>query len=959
MNNCAAALVLLVRHFTKKKKEVIISRGELVQIGGGFRIGEILEASGAHLREVGATNKTTLDDYACAISSETAFILRVHQSNFFMSGFADAPPNEEIAGLARRRRTPFVVDLGSGALVATEKLGLAEHEPTPAEALKRGADLVCFSGDKLCGGPQAGVIAGKSRLVAALKREPLFRALRCDKLIFAALEATVDAHLRKDWVEIPVLALLQTSIEDLRARADVFVRRLAPLKLRVVETKGELGGGTLPRSILHSIALEITSPTLSPNELAARLRLGNPAIVGYVVRGKFRIDLRTVFPAQDEAVRRALAAVGLLLSGGMSSATPLTFVSASQELRPPMQHLILATAGHVDHGKTALVKALTGIDTDRLPEEKARGITIDLGFAQFTLPGFSLGIIDVPGHEDFIRNMIAGIGSIDLALLVVAADDGWMAQTEEHLQILDYLAVKHGVIAITKSDLADAAQVAKEARSRLHGTSLGEAPIVTTSVRDERSLQLLAQTLARVCANVPSPRDIGKPRLFVDRSFSVRGAGTIVTGTLTGGRLSREEVAWLQPQNKPVRIRALQNHNQQVESVSPGMRGALNLPDLQPNDIPRGGVITGTSLPSSRTLDVLLRRSDRLGAEARPLKNLSRVQVHYGSARFSARVTLLDRRELLPGENGIARLGFEEPIFAFLGDRFILRDSSARRTIAGGLVIESDAERIKFRSPAQRDLLTARAVEPNDLEIMLRTQLRRDRIIRSETLLLKSNISREEIADAVDVLVRAGVLVQRGEFTADKASWEAIMQEATRAIDDQHAVRPNELGLELPELRRTLAITDPHLFEALLAVLCERDFERHGNAIHRRTHRLSLPPQLQRIAAEIQAALAADRFDPPSLKELAKAASAQEALRFLCASGEAVRINDEVALNAIAFDEMKGRVVETLRTRGEATASELRQALGTSRRVLIPLLEYLDRLGLTIRAGDRRALRKL
>jgi L-seryl-tRNA(Ser) seleniumtransferase len=224
-----------------------------------------------------------------------------------MSGFADAPPNDEIAKLARARRVPFVADLGSGALVATEKFGLTEHEPAPSEILRHGADLVCFSGDKLLGGPQAGIIAGKARHIAALKREPLFRALRCDKLIFAALEATVDAHLRKDWAEIPVLALLETSLDDLRARANAFVRQLAPLKLRIVETKGEIGGGTLPRSVLRSIALEITSPSFSPDELAERLRLRSPAIVGYIVRGNFRIDLRTVFPTQDEALLRALA----------------------------------------------------------------------------------------------------------------------------------------------------------------------------------------------------------------------------------------------------------------------------------------------------------------------------------------------------------------------------------------------------------------------------------------------------------------------------------------------------------------------------------------------------------------------------------------------------------------------------------------------------------------------------
>ncbi len=306
VNNCAAALVLIVRHFTRKKPEVIISRGELVQIGGGFRIGEILEASGARLREVGATNKTALRDYAKAIGTGTALILKVHQSNFFISGFAGAPATEEIAQLARAKRIPFVEDLGSGAVVATEKLGLAEHEPTPHETLKRGVDLVCFSGDKLLGGPQAGIIAGKARLIAALKREPLFRALRCDKLVLAALAATVDAHLRKE--QIPVVSLLQLPNDELRRRGErlIFSLRELPLQTRLVESKGEIGGGTLPRSIIPSLALELASNALSPDELAARLRRSDPPIIGYIAHGKFLLDLRTIFPAQDEVIAAAL-----------------------------------------------------------------------------------------------------------------------------------------------------------------------------------------------------------------------------------------------------------------------------------------------------------------------------------------------------------------------------------------------------------------------------------------------------------------------------------------------------------------------------------------------------------------------------------------------------------------------------------------------------------------------------
>ncbi len=306
VNNCAAALVLIVRHFTRKKPEVIISRGELVQIGGGFRIGEILEASGARLREVGATNKTALSDYAKAIGPATGLVLKVHQSNFFMSGFAGAPPSEDIGKLARSKKVPFVEDLGSGAVVATEKLGLAEHEPTPNETLKRGVDLVCFSGDKLLGGPQAGIIVGKGRFIADLKREPIFRALRCDKLVLAALTATVEAHLRQE--ENPVLSLLQVPNEELIRRGEQFIASLRglPLPARLVEGKAEIGGGALPRSVIPSVALELT--VKKPDELAERLRRGDPPVIGYIARGKFRLDLRTIFPTQDEMVRSALRA---------------------------------------------------------------------------------------------------------------------------------------------------------------------------------------------------------------------------------------------------------------------------------------------------------------------------------------------------------------------------------------------------------------------------------------------------------------------------------------------------------------------------------------------------------------------------------------------------------------------------------------------------------------------------
>lgn len=310
VNNNAAALVLILEHFCRAdESEVIISRGELLQIGGGFRIPEILEARGARLREVGTTNQTSASDYARAITRKTALIMKVHRSNFFMDGFVDSPSTEDLAALSRKKRVPFVEDLGSGATVPTETIAGVEHEPTPAEVLKRGVDLVCFSGDKLFGGPQAGIIAGRKRLIDALKREPLFRALRCDKLILSGLESTVDAYLRGE-PRLPVLDMMHADIDGLRTRADRILAAVEgrPLRLRISTARSQIGGGTLPRSALPSIAIDVTHPTLGAQALAALLRQQPEPVIAYVGRGSMKLDLRTVFPHQDAAVIRALLA---------------------------------------------------------------------------------------------------------------------------------------------------------------------------------------------------------------------------------------------------------------------------------------------------------------------------------------------------------------------------------------------------------------------------------------------------------------------------------------------------------------------------------------------------------------------------------------------------------------------------------------------------------------------------
>jgi selenocysteine-specific elongation factor len=613
-----------------------------------------------------------------------------------------------------------------------------------------------------------------------------------------------------------------------------------------------------------------------------------------------------------------------------------------------MKHLILATAGHVDHGKTALIKALTGIDTDRLPEEKARGITIDLGFAHLQVGDASLGIVDVPGHEDFVKNMVAGVGSIDLALLVVAADDGWMPQTEEHLQILEYLGVHRAVIALTKCDLT--APPVDSIRRQLENTSFAEAPIVPISVRTGSGLAELNAEFARACSSIPPPRDIGKPRLAVDRAFALRGIGLVVTGTLSGGKLRRADEIVVQPSGRVARIRAIQNHGSEVAEAEPAMRTALSVPGVE---IGRGDVIAAIApWNTSEVIDVLVTRSSRLPANARPIKNGAVVRVHHGTATSPARIFFANGEPLGRGQSAIAELRFDAPIFAFAGDRFVLRDSSEQQTLAGAQVLDPGASVRRFRSPAQQDLLAARAVAPNDAAIFVRTQLQRDRGLPRRSLLLQSRFSAEEIERASAEAKIAN------EFVCDPEWWSAICARAASLIQAEHKAHPNYLGLNLARLREAFASDLPtaDLFDPLIGELGAHGFVRTNETIRDERHRPSLPASLHATASRIRAALAANPFDPPSSKELAPDAAAQQVLRFLRDTDEAVEITDDLVISRVAVEQMRDKIAGLLRANGGATVSELRQALGSSRRVVVPLLEYFDRTGVTRRVGDKRVL---
>ena len=524
------------------------------------------------------------------------------------------------------------------------------------------------------------------------------------------------------------------------------------------------------------------------------------------------------------------------------------------------KNFILATAGHVDHGKSALVKALTGTDPDRLPEEKTRGITIELGFAQLRLSSpndsgetYNVGIVDVPGHEDFVKNMVAGVGAIDLALLVVAADDGWMPQTEEHLQILIYLGVRRIVVALTKTDLAKSIAAAEaEVRAQLEDSPFASATIVKTSISDGRTLDDLRTQLAREFLSLTPSRDLNKPRLFVDRAFSLRGIGTVVTGTLTGGKLCRGDSAVVQPVNLPARIRSLQNHNREVAEIGPGTRAALNVPDLSiahrsaDRGVRRGDIMTRDDLGNAHPIiDASVTRLARVARSVSSILHGARVRIHHGSGNFRARIFFQDRDALAADESAIVQLRFESPIFAFVGDRFVIRDSSERQTLAGGIVLDAEATAKKFRAPEQIRFLKNRAAASLQPSAFVKTQLVRDHVASRSAILTKSCFSTEEISVELERLAAEKQIFLRGDFVADTQWWTAAIERALGAIDAEHKAHPHHAGLDLAQLRNLFANESPEMFEALMSDLCERAAVRVGEVIRRATHRPALPPELQ------------------------------------------------------------------------------------------------------------------
>ena len=632
----------------------------------------------------------------------------------------------------------------------------------------------------------------------------------------------------------------------------------------------------------------------------------------------------------------------------------------------------IGTAGHVDHGKSTLVTALTGIDPDRLAEEKARGMTIDLGFAWVTLPsGREASIIDVPGHESFIRNMLAGVGGIDVALLVIAADEGVMPQTEEHLAILDTLRVRSGVVALTKCDLVDEewlALVREDITERLSSTTLAASPIITCSAVSGQGLPALLAALDAAVDAAPTRRDLGRPRLPIDRVFTMTGFGAVVTGTLQEGEMRLGQEVEIQPGGLRARVRGLQAHRQTVDVGQPGGRLAVNLAGVARSDLRRGQVVAPPGMfPPATALDV---RLDILPSAPRPLAHNAEIELYLGAAEVPARVALLDQGELEPGASGWAQLRLAHPVVAARADRFIIRVPSPSLTIGGGVVVDPFPHRHRRRDPALAQWLTSLAEgTPQDLVLaMLRGQPEARRQARRlgdyggrELAELAPLVSMPaaDVQDALTALLASGQVTAAGTFYFATEQWLRLSDDARQIVQDYHRQYPLRAGMPREEWRSRLRLSPREASEALArlaesGVLAETHSGR-GAFVATPGHAPRLTNEQQRGVNAMLARFRAEPFAPPTRPEVDEALGA-EVTALLVEQGALVRLSDTIVLDREAYIEALRRVVAHLREHETLTVADARDLLGTTRKYMLALFEHTDEKRYTLRQGDDRIL---
>jgi selenocysteine-specific elongation factor len=640
-------------------------------------------------------------------------------------------------------------------------------------------------------------------------------------------------------------------------------------------------------------------------------------------------------------------------------------------MAPPTTHAIIGTAGHIDHGKTALIKALTGQDTDRLKEEKERGISIDLGFAYFTLPdGTRAGIVDVPGHERFIRNMLAGAHGIDLVLFTVAADDGVMPQTEEHLDILHLLGTRRGIFVITKADLADAARlrdVHDEIELLADGTTLAGAPVIEVSSITGLGLDQLRDEIVRQLYGFQARRATGIFRLPLDRAFVIKGHGIVVTGTAMGAEVRVGDKLRVLPSNAEVRVRSIQVHSDSVESAGLCQRVALNLTGAEKLELARGDVLADERLESATTrFDAWL---EIRPAAKRALKNNTRVRLFIGTAETIARAIVLDEADALaPKAAGFAQLVAEGAVVALAGDRFVIRDETNSRTLGGGIVLNPLGRRI--RKPIETYRANLRRLKDstgaNALEALI--NLQESFALGPTRIATLMNIPDAEAAGALrqaPPFVKLSVGDEEAFTTRTK--WEELKRFALDALATHHKSEPLSAGLEMEALRTRLPYEiGARAFRPIVDRLGhESAIVREESVLRLRSHRVQLGGDAQTLGARIEAVLTSAQFQPPDLKQLAEALKIpagqlphlRTVLLAMEREGRIDKIATDLYFSRAAADAAKVRLVEYLEAHAEITAAVFRDLLGASRKFAIALLDHFDHIGVTTRVGDARRLR--
>jgi selenocysteine-specific elongation factor len=640
---------------------------------------------------------------------------------------------------------------------------------------------------------------------------------------------------------------------------------------------------------------------------------------------------------------------------------------------------VIGTAGHVDHGKSTLIEALTGTHPDRLKEEREREMTIDLGFAWVTLPADGsaeeeeVGIVDVPGHRDFIENMLAGIGGIDAALFVVAADEGVMPQTREHLAILDILQIQGGVVVLSKIDMVDDEDwldlVESDLRQALAGTVLADAPIVRVSARTRQGLDELKLRLSEVLSRRPPRPDFGRPRLPVDRVFTIAGFGTVVTGTLTDGSMKVGDEVEILPAGLHGRVRGLQTHKQKEQIAVPGSRTAINISGVSLEEIQRGDIVAHPrDYRATQRLDV---RFALLPDVSQPIKHNTEVKLFIGTAEVVARLRLLGQDELLPGEEGWLQLELSQPVVAARGDRYIIRRPSPGETLGGGTVVDPHPKG-RHKRFAAATLASLGALAQGSPADVLAQALLATGASPLKDVLMRANLEPDVVSVALEELVRSDQIVNLEGKTSisdylledlvmSRTQWDQLAQRFQHETDKYHKNYPLRSGIPREELKsRSKDVTrgSARLFNsALRKLVAEERLSEAGPLIHLPDHRIQFNAQQQQNIDRLMLRFAAAPYAPPTVKEC-QAEVGEETLNALVETGLLVEVAPEVVFRREDYDRMVADVRRLIQENGALTVAQARDHFNTSRRYVLTLLEHLDSAGVTVRSGDERKLKR-